>query len=147
MRRQLEHQERLATGQLAASVARDFNGFLASITLHTQLSLRSPVLTAQLEERMHVTLAEANSAAHLVQQILDFSRRAAIERKPLALLPLLQKQIELLKRTLPEHVAIELVYGDEEYTIDADRARVHQAVANLALNARGREAGDRSAPR
>jgi CheY-like chemotaxis protein len=45
-------------------------------------------------------------------------------------------EVDLLERTLPEHIAIELTHGDDEYTVNADPTRMQQVLANLAVNAR-----------
>lgn len=137
VRAQLQHREQLATvGQLAAGIAHDFNNFLGAIKLFAQLSLRTPGISPQLTDRLDVILSEADSAASLVEQILDFSRQAPIDRRPIDLLALLTDQVQLLQRTLPEHIEIELVADERDYTVHADATRVQQAVANLALNAR-----------
>ena len=52
------------------------------------------------------------------------------------LLPLLKEQVKLLERTLPEHIAIALDYGQDAYTVDADPTRMRQMLTNLAVNAR-----------
>jgi signal transduction histidine kinase/CheY-like chemotaxis protein len=133
----LVHQERLAAvGQLAAGIAHDFNNILASIVLYTQMSLLEPGLSAQLRERLEIITEQSNRAAELVQQILDFGRRALIERRPLNLVPFLEGAINLLKRTLPESIHITLGCGAGEYIINADSTRIQQAIVNLALNAR-----------
>jgi CheY-like chemotaxis protein len=83
---------------------------------------------------------QTEHAAKLIQQILDFSRRAVLERQPLNLVSLLKEHVRLLKRTLPESIEIELVYESDEYaaplTVHADPTRMQQIVTNLAVNAR-----------
>jgi len=79
---------------------------------------------------------QAKQATGLVQQILDFSRRSVLERRPLDLSPLLKEHVKLLERTLPENIEIKLVYGRDEYTVYADPTRMQQVMMNLGLNAR-----------
>ena len=79
---------------------------------------------------------QANHASDLIRQILDFSRRAVIERHPLDLLPLLKEQAQLLEHTLPENIVIRLGYGQGEYRADADLTSMRQMLMNLAVNAR-----------
>ncbi|MFQ5421482.1 MAG: ATP-binding protein, partial [Anaerolineae bacterium] len=78
----------------------------------------------------------AQRASDLTQQILDFSRRAVMERKPLNLRPFLKEQVRLLERTLPENVRIRMNYDEGEFMINADPTRIQQALFNLAINAR-----------
>lgn len=137
MEQQLQRQERLAAiGHLAAGIAHDFNNLMAVILLHAQLIERSPRLLAKERQQAMVIGQQAKRAARLIEQILDFSRRAVFERRPLDLLVLLKEEIRLLKRTLPESVEIELVAEADAYVVLADITRVQQTIMNLAVNAR-----------
>ena len=137
IQRHAQQRERLATvGQLAAGIAHDFNNIMATIVLYAQMLSQTEDLTPRGHERLATVNQQAMHATNLTQQILDFSRRAVLERRPLNLLPLLKEQIKLLERTLPENIKIALAYGPDEYTVNADPTRVQQAVMNLALNAR-----------
>jgi CheY-like chemotaxis protein len=71
-----------------------------------------------------------------VQQILDFSRRAILETEPLDLVPFTQDVINVLKRTIPENIRIELNLACRHCVIEADPTRIQQVLINLALNAR-----------
>jgi two-component system cell cycle sensor histidine kinase/response regulator CckA len=130
-------QERLAAvGQLAAGIAHDFNNILAAITLYTQMSLRTDELSSRTREHLEIIAEQAGRAADLVQQILDFSRRAIIERRPLALAPFLKETVNLLEHTLPESIQINFERATGEFMVDADPTRIQQTIVNLALNAR-----------
>ncbi|MDY0020648.1 MAG: histidine kinase N-terminal 7TM domain-containing protein, partial [Anaerolineae bacterium] len=132
-----QQQERLAAvGQLAAGIAHDFNNILAVITLYAKMSLRVPDLPAKLQERLEIIDQQAWRASSLVQQILDFSRRTVLERSPLDLRSLLEEQVKLLKRTLPEHIALTFTCDPGTYSVNADPTRLQQAFLNLATNAR-----------
>ena len=133
----IHQQERLAAvGQLAAGIAHDFNNIMATIILYTQMVVKAPELPERDKEWLEVVIDQAKHASHLIQQILDFSRRAVFERQPLDLLPLIKEQIQILRRTLPEHIEIVLHYEDEAYVVHADPTRMQQVLTNLALNAR-----------
>ena len=135
--RRIQQQERLVTvGRLAAGMAHDFNNIMAVIALYAGLSLRDSDLPEKVRERLLTIGEQAHRASQLIQQILDFSRRAVLERGPLDLVAFLKEQAELLRRTLPEHIQIDIAYGEDEYTVNADPTRIQQAVMNLATNAR-----------
>ncbi len=130
-------QDRLAAiGQLAAGIAHDFNNLLAVIVLHTQLGLLQADVSPALRECLDTILAQAVRAGDLVQQVLDFGRRAVLERRPLSLGPFVAEQVRLLSRTLPENIAVAFDAGTAEYTVSADPTRLQQVIVNLALNAR-----------
>jgi PAS domain S-box-containing protein len=134
---QLHRQERLASvGKLAAGIAHDFNNLLAVIVLYAQLLQAKLTLQPKEKEQFNVIVQQANRAARLIQQILDFSRRSAMTKQPLELRVLLKEEVALLKRTLPENIEIELVADNDEYLIHADVTRIQQVIMNLAVNAR-----------
>ncbi len=137
VRQQLERQGRLASvGQLAAGIAHDFNNILAGIVLYSQMSLRIPDLSPQLRERLTVIVEQAHRAADLINQILDFGRRAVLDRHPVDLTALLEEQVKLWQRTLPETIRVSLAYGVNAYIVNADQTRMQQMFMNLVLNAR-----------
>ncbi|HHE73009.1 MAG TPA: PAS domain-containing sensor histidine kinase, partial [Chloroflexi bacterium] len=134
---QLQQQERLATvGQLAGGIAHDFNNILGVIILYAGMLAQSEALTDQDRERAAIIREQGWQASRLIQQILDFSRRALLERQPLDLLPLLKEQVKMLQRTLPEHIEIVLNHREDQYVVSADLTRIQQMIMNLALNAR-----------
>ena len=133
----VQQQERLAAvGQLAAGIAHDFNNILAVIVLYTQMGLRTPDLSQDLRHRLETVERQAKRATDLIQQILDFSRKAVLEQQPLDLKLFIKEQVKLLQRTVPENIQIELTHGADEYTVNADPTRMQQVIVNLAVNAR-----------
>ncbi|MFW5940572.1 MAG: ATP-binding protein [Chloroflexota bacterium] len=134
--RYLQSQERLATvGQLAAGIAHDFNNIMAIITLYSQALERDPNFPKRREYLATIS-KQAKHAANLIAQILDFSRRAVMERGDLDLKPFVKEVVKLLQRTLPESIEIELDIKPGDYVVHADPTRLQQALMNLALNAR-----------
>jgi CheY-like chemotaxis protein len=97
-------------------------------------------LPATVRERMVTIDQQAGHATKLIQQVLDFSRSAVLERRPLDLAPLLKEHVMLLERPLPESIEISLECEPEEHAppfiVNADPTRMQQMVTNLALNAR-----------
>ncbi len=138
MAEELRQQERLAAvGQLAGGIAHDFNNLLASIILYAQLPLnRQPDLPAHVVRSLRTILEESNRAADLVQQILDFSRRAMLQTEPLDLVPFTERVMEVLRRTIPENIALSLELCPVRCVVEADPTRIQQALVNLAVNAR-----------
>jgi PAS domain S-box-containing protein len=135
--RRVQQQERLAAvGQLASGIAHDFNNILAVIVLYTEMALRLPDLPHELSERLRVIFNQANRGGSLIQQILDFSRRTLMEPCLMDLVPFMQDQVKMLKRTLPESIEISMTCDPGNYTINADPTRMEQAFLNLAINAR-----------
>ncbi len=134
---QAQTQDRLAAiGQLAAGIAHDFNNILAVIVLHAQIGLLQSDLAPGLRECLDIILGQSVRAGDLVQQVLDFSRRAVLERRPLRLGPFVYQQVKLLSRTLPDNIVVRFQDELADYTVNADPTRLQQVIVNLALNAR-----------
>ena len=130
-------QERLAAvGQLAAGIAHDFNNILGTIILFSQLILKESKTPPKDLERTTIIFEQALRAASLVSQILDFSRRAVMDRRPMNLVPFLKETEKLLTRTLPENIHVKISCEADGFIVNADPTRMQQFFTNLALNAR-----------
>ncbi len=132
-----QQQERLAAvGQLAAGIAHDFNNILTGIIGYAELLLADPRLLPDLRDDAERITKQGHRAAHLVRQILDFSRQTITEKHPLDLVPFVKETIKLLERTLPENIVINFDAPPGEYVITADLNQMQQVLTNLAVNAR-----------
>ncbi len=130
-------QERLAVvGQMAAGIAHDFNNIMAAVVLYAQMMERAGDLSPRHQRYVKTIEEQANRAADLTRQMLDFSRRSVLLRQELNILPFLKEMYKLLERTLPENIDIRLVYDNSDYIINVDPTRFQQILMNLALNAR-----------
>lgn len=135
--RRLQLQERLATvGQLAGGMAHDLNNIMAVITLYSALALRTPDVPVKVSDRIGTIAQQAQRAAELIQQVLDFSRQAVLKRGPMDLRVFLKEQVKLLQRTLPENIEVRLHSEEGGFLIKADPTRIQQVIMNLATNAR-----------
>jgi len=138
VRAQLQRQERLAlVGQLAAGVAHDFNNALSVISLYADLAHRQPDTPPAVREPLQIITRETRRAADLARKLLDFSGQSPLNRQTVDLVAVTQEMIEMLQRTLPENIQVELTRdGEGELLVDADPGSLHQALLNLAINAR-----------
>ena len=133
----IQQQERLAAvGQLAAGIAHDFNNTMAAIILYSEMLLGKPDIDPMTKDRLTTVLRQAERAAALTRQILDFSRRAVMEPQPMEMKPLLKELAKLLVRTLPENIHVTLEVCSADCVVNADPGRLQQVFMNLAFNAR-----------
>ncbi len=136
----LQQQERMAAvGQLAVGIAHDFKNILTIVLLHAQILRNSPQLSPDLVTGLDAILDESNQASELVQQILDFSRRAMLDARPIDLASSVKGTVHILRRTLPENIQLTLDAPSveaEEIVVNADPTRIQQALMHLATNAR-----------
>ncbi len=128
-------QKMEAIGTLAGGIAHDFNNILGAILGFTDMAL----LQTDPEAPIHDTLLHIRKgggrAADLVQQILTFSRQSNAEKRPIAVTPLVQESLKLLRASLPSTIIIhqELPAGDT--LVLADATQLQQIVLNLCTNA------------
>jgi two-component system cell cycle sensor histidine kinase/response regulator CckA len=135
--RRVQLQDRLAAvGQLAAGIAHDFNNILGAIILYSEMLLKRAKLSTKDRERMLTIYQQAERAAALTRQILDYSRRTVMDQTPMDLALFLGDTQKLLSRTLPEGIQVKFECGDENYVVNADPAQIQQILMNLAFNAR-----------
>jgi signal transduction histidine kinase/ActR/RegA family two-component response regulator len=133
----LQQQERLATvGQLAAGIAHDFNNLLTSIIGSAELLQTRTDLPEPAQPHLTRIVQQGQQAAHLIRQILDFSRKSISRMQPLDLGPFLKEAIKFLKRTIPESIHIVLEIAAGEHPVRADLTQIQQILINLAVNAR-----------
>ncbi|MBU2548478.1 MAG: response regulator [Proteobacteria bacterium] len=128
-------QKMEAVGTLAGGVAHDFNNLLQAINGYTQLLL----LNKKAGDPGHLELREilkaGQRASDLVRQLLAFSRKAGIDRRPLDLNDLVRQVEKLFKRTIPKMIQVDLQLADDLRTVEADPVQIEQVLLNLGSNA------------
>ena len=129
-------QKMESVGRLAAGVAHDFNNILTVILGNTSLQLRNPLLDEKLSASLHQVVRAAERATALTRQLLAYSRKQIIQRRPLELKPMVEQTVGMLRRIIGEHIAVDLQLAEDLPPIHADASNVDQVIMNLALNAR-----------
>jgi signal transduction histidine kinase len=130
-------QERLAAvGQLAAGIAHDFNNILTTILGFAELMQMSPDTPAAMQSDLQKIIASSQRAAHLVHQLLDFSRKSIRHPKQFDLASFTKESVKFIERTIPENIQINLNLEPGDYLIEADPTQLQQVITNLAVNAR-----------
>ena len=128
-------QKMEALGTLAGGIAHDFNNILAAIIGYTDLALTDLTPTSSLWNNLQEVRTAGQRAKELVQQILTFSRRREPERRPLALAPLAQETLSLLRASLPSTIEMRQHIVSDSGAILGDATQIHQVLMNLCTNA------------
>ncbi|MEQ9040024.1 MAG: PAS domain S-box protein [Silicimonas sp.] len=134
--RLLQAQKMEAVGQLTGGVAHDFNNLLTIIIGNAEILEVELSDVPHLQRLAKMALDAADRGADLTNRLLAFSRKQALEPKVLDVAQLIQGLDELMRRTLPENIDIEIVRSGGLWTIEVDAAQLESAILNLAVNAR-----------
>jgi PAS domain S-box-containing protein len=128
-----------AIGQLSGGIAHDFNNLLMIVlgNLETaQRQARQIPGAATMQQALGHAARGAQRAAALTSRLLAFSRRQALDPKPLQVNKFVTAAVEFLQRSLGETIDIEAVGGAGLWRIDVDADHLESALVNLAINAR-----------
>ena len=132
----IQAQKMEALGQLAGGIAHDFNNLLSAIGGYLQLLL----IDTPRDTQMHQDLMQINAAVDrgtaLTRQLRFFTRQTTGKRQVLSLNDLVRETMEIIKRTFPPQVAIELLLSPALGGVEADANQMSQVLVNLCVNAR-----------
>ena len=123
-------------GQLAGGIAHDFNNLLTVITGCAQVLLEELPSGDPLRQEAEEIFDASQRAAALTQQLLRFSRKQPAEAAVFEADALVSNLEGMLRRVLGEQIQLEVRLNAAGASIQADAARIEQALINLAVNAR-----------
>ena len=129
-----ESQKMEAIGTLAGGIAHDFNNIIATILDNADLALDDTRDNPSARRSVEEIRRAASRARTLVQQILSFSRRQPLERKPIRLQPVIEESVRLMRATFPAHVQINVHCDASVPDVLADPIHIEQVLLNLATN-------------
>ena len=134
-RQLLQAQKMESLGTMAGGIAHDFNNLLTIILGYSDLLLESKTEVDPDYEDLRKIMATAEKGADLVRGILTFSRKVESQRRPVDLNSEVKQCRNLLERTIPKMIAIDMHLADDLKRIHADSAQIEQVLLNLAVNA------------
>ncbi len=135
----LNHSQRLeSVGQLTGGIAHDFNNLLTVIQGNLQVLEELPALAGDVNGQQLVAAAfrATRRAAELTSKLLAFSRRQVLQPTSVNVAALLGSLADMLRRTVDQHIRIEVDAGDRDLWVVADPGQLESALLNIAINAR-----------
>lgn len=142
--RQVQQSQKMdALGTLAGGIAHDFNNILSIIMGYGSLLQQELPPGTEARDNADMVAQAARRAKDLVEQILTFSRRTDLERKPLDPKPVVKEVLKLIRSTVPANIRLEQDVDAFETRILGDPTQLQQVVMNLCTNA-AQALGDRA---
>ena len=123
-------------GHLAAGVAHEFNNLLTPMLLRLEMLRNDRPGDPDLLTALRSIEDAIDQAAQLNQRILAVGRRSTEKRELLALNPVVDDTLSLLRHTLDRRITLDVKLAPGLGPVLIDRAQVAQIVVNLTLNAR-----------
>ena len=121
----------------ARSLAHDFNNLLTGIMGHAALiEAVAPEGDPDIAESASIIRRTAERAAELSTQLMNLSGKAVARMSPVDVHETIRDVAGLLSPSLAKHVAIDLDLAAERFHVTGDSGQLHQALLNLAVNAR-----------
>lgn len=134
---ELNQAQRMETlGRFAGGVAHDFNNLLTAIIGGCELAQAEVDPDSTAAEDIREIANAGKRASELTRQLLAFSRRQIVMPHALDLNVQLRTLEGVLRRVVPEDIALSLQLSDDLWPIRIDASQLDQLVLNLAVNAR-----------
>lgn len=134
---QLIQAEKLAAmGQMLAGVAHELNNPLTAILGVTELLREREGFDDSTKRQLDLTHRQARRAARIVQNLLEFSRPASPQKKPLDVSSLIERTLQLHEHSLRRNnVEVEFQPQHGLQTVVGDSNQLIQVFLNLISNA------------
>ena len=134
---QLIQAEKLAAmGQMLAGVAHELNNPLTAILGVTELLRERQGADETTQRQLELTHRQARRAARIVQNLLEFSRPASPQKKPLDVNVLIERTLQLQEHSLRRNqIAVDFEPQHDLPPVLGDGNQLIQVLLNLVTNA------------
>ncbi|MEK6692184.1 MAG: PAS domain S-box protein [Nitrospirota bacterium] len=132
----LRSQKMEAIGTLAGGIAHDFNNILTSVLGYAELLKSSFSHDSELFRYSDIIEKSAKRGSDLSKKILSVTRKERLEFKPVNLNSVVMETVELLKRSMPKEIDLDIKLDEGLPNIKADYSQISQVILNLVINAR-----------
>ncbi|MDY0038974.1 MAG: PAS domain S-box protein [Desulforhabdus sp.] len=136
LREQIRRVQKMeAIGTLTGGIAHEFNNILAIILGSTELAIDETNPDSTTMANLNQVRAATLRAAHIVQQLLSFSRKSEKKRSPLKITPIVKEAALFIRNSVPASIQIhEEIDCDADMTM-GDPSQIQQLSINLLTNA------------
>ncbi|UCV19234.1 PAS-domain containing protein [Ferribacterium limneticum] len=132
----VQAQKMEAIGQLTGGLAHDFNNLLTVIIGNLAALQDHRPDDAEINEFVEPALQSARRGVQLIKRLLTFSRQQPLEPKAVDIGNLIGSLAKLVRRSLPESIAVSTDLGGMTLHALVDPGQLESALLNFALNSR-----------
>jgi len=134
---QLIQSEKLAAiGQMLAGVAHELNNPLTAILGVTELVRERQGLDDSMKRQLDLTHRQARRAARIVQNLLEFSRPTATQKKPIDINNIIERTLQLHEHSLRRNsIEVSFQLNESLPSVVGDASQLIQVFLNLVINA------------
>jgi two-component system cell cycle sensor histidine kinase/response regulator CckA len=132
----LRQSERLeSVGLLAGGIAHDFNNLLAIVLNYAAFVEEKLPDDTELRDDLLQIRRAAERGAVFTRQLLTFAHQRPVKVADLQLNDLIPALQQMLRRSIPESITIELRLAPDLWMVRADAGQLEQLLLNLVMNA------------
>ncbi len=132
----LRAQKMEAIGTLAGGIAHDFNNILTAVLGYAEVIKHKISKYDPIYKGIDIIERSAQQGAALAGRILGITRKEKLELKPVDINSIIRETFDILNRSIPKEINIELNLKERVPPIKADPVQIQQVVMNLAINAK-----------
>lgn len=136
---QIAHLQKLeALGTLVGGISHEINNVLHGILLANTAAKNALEADHSAQAPLDIERKFALRGQEVMRQVLAFSRKVEIKRRALAITPIVQELLKLMRATLPKNIEIHEEYqdsGSQPLAILGDETQLQQIMVNLISNA------------
>ncbi len=125
-----------ALGRMAAGIAHEINNPLAGILLYSSSMRKKVPDTGPLQEGLDVVISETKRCKKIIEELLEFSRDRAPDRRPADINEVLAKTLRIVENEFHlRHIRFESQLADDLEHVLLDEVQIEQVFLNLLMNA------------
>jgi signal transduction histidine kinase len=125
-----------ALGRMAAGIAHEINNPLAGILLYSSSMRKKVPEKGPLREGLDVVIGETKRCKKIIEELLEFSRDRAPDRRPADLNEVLGKALRIVENEFHlHHIQFEEQLSETLEDVLLDEVQIEQVFVNLLMNA------------